>query len=161
MRLVAITHIATNNGMVQPVAEVGWLTRRYGVPFLLDACQSAGQMHLDVEAVGCDMLSATGRKALRAPRGTGFLYVKQRLLETLEPPFLDMRAADWSATDAYTMRPECEAVRGMGVVRGAGARFGSCGEVRAGDWNGPDRSAGADAGCAAAREALRELKALR
>ena len=108
VKLVAITHIATNNGMVQPVAAIGRLTQQYGVPFLLDACQSVGQMNLDVETIGCDMLSATGRKFLRAPRGTGFLYVRRSVLETLEPPFLDMRAADWTATDAYTMRPDAK-----------------------------------------------------
>ena len=108
VKLVAITHIATNNGMVQPAAEVGRLTRRYGVPFLLDACQSVGQLALHVDELGCDMLSATGRKFLRAPRGTGFLYVRKSLLETLEPPFLDMRAADWTATDEYTMRPDAK-----------------------------------------------------
>jgi selenocysteine lyase/cysteine desulfurase len=106
VKLVALTHIATNNGMVQPAAEVGRLTRHFGVPFLLDACQSVGQMNLDVDALGCDMLSAAGRKFLRGPRGTGFLYVRRSLLPTLEPPFLDNHSAEWSATDAYTMRDD-------------------------------------------------------
>jgi selenocysteine lyase/cysteine desulfurase len=106
VKLVALTHIATNNGMVQPAAEVGKLTRQYGVPFLLDACQSVGQMHLDVNVLGCDMLSATGRKFLRGPRATGLLYVRRSILEKLDPPFLDNHAADWSAMDAFTMRPD-------------------------------------------------------
>ena len=106
VRLVAFTHIATNNGMVQPAGDVGRLTREFDVPYLLDACQSAGQMHLDVEALGCDFLSATGRKFLRGPRGTGFLYVRRSWIEQLEPPFLDTHAAEWTATDTYTIRKD-------------------------------------------------------
>ena len=106
VRLIALTHVPTNNGRVQPAAAVGKLARQHGVPFLLDACQSAGQIPLDVTALGCDLLSATGRKYLRAPRGTGFLYVRRSLLETLDPPLLDMDAAEWTGPESYRMRPD-------------------------------------------------------
>lgn len=106
-KLVAVTHVPTNSGLVQPVAEIGEMCNQENIWYLVDACQSAGQMPLDVNSIHCDFLSATFRKFLRGPRGAGFLYVSDKALNAnLEPLFLDLLSANWTASDGYEIRAD-------------------------------------------------------
>ncbi|HEY0611695.1 MAG TPA: aminotransferase class V-fold PLP-dependent enzyme [Chitinophaga sp.] len=112
-RLLAITHIPTNSGLVQPVQQIAEIYGRYEQQhgdktwYILDACQSIGQMPLDVQELKCDFLSATNRKFLRGPRGTGLLYISDKALQSgLEPLFIDMRGAEWVEKDVYKARED-------------------------------------------------------
>lgn len=103
--LLALAHVPTSSGLVEPVAAAGALARATGVPFLVDATQSVGQLVVDVGAIGCDVLVTTGRKYLRAPRGTGLLYVRDELLARLPPAAPDVRGAEWVADRDWTLAP--------------------------------------------------------
>ncbi len=107
--LVAITHIPTNSGLIQDVAAIGEICQQQGILYLVDACQSVGQIVVDVQKIKCDFLSATGRKFLRGPRGTGLLYVSDRVLQSkMAPLMIDGWGAKWTSLNEFEMKPSAK-----------------------------------------------------
>jgi selenocysteine lyase/cysteine desulfurase len=106
-RLLAVTWVPTNSGLMQPVEQIGEIAEAAGVPYLVDACQAVGQIPIDVARLRCDFLSATARKFLRGPRGIGFLYISDRALSRGHYPlYIDMRGAEWLAADDFEPVPD-------------------------------------------------------
>lgn len=105
-KLIAITHIPTNSGLINPSKAIGQIAKQHSILYLLDATQTIGQMPLDVNDIQCDFLCATGRKYLRGPRGTGFLYISESLIGKIEPIFVDLHAAYLTSEKSYELRKD-------------------------------------------------------
>ena len=106
VKLIAVNWIPTNGGLVNPAAEIGRVANKHNIPYLLDACQAVGQMPVDVSEIGCDYMTSAGRKWLRGPKGSGFLYVRQERLGDIEPAIIDDIGAAWSEPDTYVLRSD-------------------------------------------------------
>jgi cysteine desulfurase/selenocysteine lyase len=105
-KLIAVTHIPSTAGGMIPVVAIGKIARKHNILYLVDACQTAGQAPIDVEEIGCDALSVTGRKYLRAPRGTGFLYVRKAVQDQFKLFFMDGLSTPNVTQTGYNVRPD-------------------------------------------------------
>jgi cysteine desulfurase / selenocysteine lyase len=104
VKLVAMTHVPMHDGLIYPVAAIGRVCREFGIPYLVDASQSVGQMPVDVREIGCDLLVGCGRKFLRGPRGTGFLYARREFAEGLSPGAVGLDGVVWNGA-GYRFAP--------------------------------------------------------
>ncbi len=125
VKLISVTQVPTNGGLVNPVVAIGAVARQNNILYLVDACQSAGQIPLDVNSIQCDFLSATGRKFLRGPRGVGFLFVSRRVLDSLHPPMIDLFSATWVDADHYELRKDARRFENWESNYAAKLGFGS------------------------------------
>jgi cysteine desulfurase/selenocysteine lyase len=124
-RLIAITHIPSGAGNILPIVEIGKIASKHHILYLVDACQTVGQMPIDVRAIGCDILSVTGRKFLRAPRGTGFLYVRKAAQDQLNPLMIDGHSIQTIDGKSYQVRNDARRFelyeKNRGLMLGLGA----------------------------------------
>ena len=141
-RLVTLSWIPTNSGLIQAARDVGAVCRAAGVPYLIDGCQAVGQVAVDVRTLGCDYLAGTARKFLRGPRGVGFLFVSDDALARGDHPlFVDMRGAEWTEKDDFRLFDGARRfenwefshalVLGLGAAARYSAAVGAAGMARA------------------------------
>lgn len=108
-KLVLMSWVPTNSGLIQDAHAVGRVCNQEKIPYLLDACQAVGQLPIDVSKLNCDFLFATARKFLRGPRGLGFLYVSDKMLErNMYPLFPDTKGARWISANDFEVEPDAK-----------------------------------------------------
>lgn len=96
VKLIDLTWLPANGGLINPAQAIGEVARRHAIPYFIDAGQAVGQVPVDVQALHCDVLKSAGRKHLRGPRGTALLYVRGDFLERLSPAQRDVFSAPWT-----------------------------------------------------------------
>lgn len=105
VRLIALTWLPANGGLINPAAQIGCVARRHGIPYFIDAGQALGQLTCDVQDLQCDVLKGAGRKFLRGPRGTALMYIRPQFLQRLLPVQRDVLSAPWDGK-RFTLRDD-------------------------------------------------------
>lgn len=128
-KMILLTHMPTGGGLVNPAVAVGKIAKKFKLLYLLDACQSVGHVPINVREIQCDFLTATGRKYMRGPRGTGFLYVNKNSIDQFQPSRPDLWSAQWTSREEYEWLPGAkryenfEFSRALSLGLGEAARY--------------------------------------
>jgi len=101
-KLVAITHVSNVLGVITPVEEISKIAHEHGAYVLIDAAQSVPHMKVDVQKIGCDFLAFSGHK-MCAPTGSGALYIREELIEEVEPLCIGGGTIADVSLDSYTL----------------------------------------------------------
>lgn len=96
VRLISLTWLPANGGLVNDAAAVGKVANRHAIPYFVDAGQALGQIPASVRDIGCDVLKGAARKFLRGPRGTALLYIRRSMLPRMRQSHFDVLSAPLS-----------------------------------------------------------------
>ena len=123
--LIVINHISNVTGTVSDIAAIGKICRKHGVPFLVDASQSAGAFAIDVDDMCIDMLAFPGHKSIMGPQGTGGLYIGPDIdLQPMKEGGTGSRSELLTMPDMMPDRFESGTLNVPGIAGlGAGAAF--------------------------------------
>ncbi|WP_126428777.1 aminotransferase class V-fold PLP-dependent enzyme [Brevibacillus marinus] len=105
-RLITVSHLPNASGALQPVQEICALAKRHNVLTLVNASQTLGLVPIDVKELNCDFLAACGRKWLRGPEGSGILYIREELIDSIQPVLIGWGGTSWDfETNEYSFLP--------------------------------------------------------
>jgi cysteine desulfurase/selenocysteine lyase len=104
-KLVSITHVSNVLGTIQAVDKIGAILKDHRALFMVDGAQSVGRIPTDVASINCDFFVGCGRKAVMGPQGTGFLYGRRHLLDSLNPLMLGSRSGRVVGPSSYDLEP--------------------------------------------------------
>lgn len=100
-KLIFFSHITTTTGVILPAKQICAMAREHGILTHVDGAHAIGQIPLDLTDIGCDFYGSSPHKWLMAPKGTGFLYIREERLKDL---WVNIATANWNNYDIKAYR---------------------------------------------------------